>query len=50
MGGRRRLLRARCYVPDPEASVVLDVFAPEIAQHPHIFAQSPPEESSYQFE
>jgi len=35
--------------PDPEASVVLDVFAPEIAQHPHIFAQSPPEESSYQF-
>lgn len=36
--------------PDPEASIVLDVFAPDIAQHPHIFAQSPPAESFYQFE
>jgi hypothetical protein len=36
--------------PDPEASIVLDVFGPDIAQHPHIFAQSPPAESFYQFE
>lgn len=35
--------------PDPEASIVLDVFDPDIAQHPHIFAQSPPAESFYQF-
>ena len=35
--------------PDPEASVVLDVFEPGIAQHAKIFAQSPPEESSYEF-
>jgi hypothetical protein len=36
--------------PHPEASIVLDVFDPDIAQHPHIFAQSPPAESFYQFE
>jgi hypothetical protein len=36
--------------PHPESSIVLDVFAPDIAQHPHIFAQSPPAESFYQFE
>jgi hypothetical protein len=36
--------------PHPEASIVLDVFGPDIAQHPHIFAQSPPAESFYQFE
>jgi IPT/TIG domain len=36
--------------PHPEASIVLDVFDPDISQHPHIFAQSPPAESFYQFD
>jgi IPT/TIG domain len=35
-------------VPDPDASVVLDVFEPGIAQHAHIFAQSPHATSFYE--
>jgi hypothetical protein len=37
-------------VPDPDASVVLDVFEPGIAQHAHIFAQSPHATSFYEDE